>query len=78
MVYLKIKNKMKLFTQVNTPNPSKGKEYVVTAEVNQLAFDNRPGPFYLVQEVNKGRVNKVSKANFKEGKFYHNTEVKVA
>jgi len=66
---------MKLFTQVNIKNPSKGKEYIVTAKATQVAFDDREGPYYWVQEVAKGKIPKINKANFMEGKFYHHSEI---
>ena len=69
---------MKLFTQVNIPNPTNGKEYIATAQINQVAFDDREGPYYWVQEVAKGKASKIKKANFQEGKFYHHSEVMVA
>jgi len=66
---------MKLFTQVITTNASKDKEYVVTAQANKVAFDDREGPYYWVQEVAKGKASKIKKANFQEGKFYHHSEI---
>ena len=66
---------MKLFTQVITTDASKGKEYVVTAQANKVAFDDREGPYYWVQEVAKGKASKIKKANFQEGKFYHHSEI---
>ena len=66
---------MKLFTQVITTNASKDKEYVVTAQASKVAFDDREGPYYWVQEVAKGKASKIKKANFQEGKFYHHSEI---
>lgn len=67
---------MKLFTQVNVKRPSKGKEYIVTAKINQLGNDDREGPYYWVQEVAKGKAKRTKKANFMEGKWIHNSELK--
>lgn len=69
---------MKLFTQVNTSNPSKGKEYIITAAINQVATDDREGPYYWLQEVNKGKAKRIKTANFTDGKWVHNSEVSEA
>lgn len=69
---------MKLFTQVNVKRPAKGKEYIATAEINQVATDERKGPYYWVQEVNKGKAKRVKTANFTDGKWIHNSELSEA
>lgn len=66
---------MKLFTQVNIKNPSKGKEYIATAQINQVAFDDREGPYYFIQEVAKGKAKRSKKANFMEGQWFHHSEI---
>jgi hypothetical protein len=68
-------DKMKLFSKVHIQSPKAGKEYIATAQVNQVAFDDREGPYYWVQEVNKGAAQRIKKANFKEGKFIHHSEL---
>ena len=52
-------------------------EYVVTAEVSSVhpEMDNRPGPYYFIQEVKKGAAKKIKKANFKQGRFYNVADV---
>lgn len=66
---------MNLFTQVSVKNPNKEKEYIITARSNRVAFDDREGPYYWVQEVPKGKASRIKKANFMEGKFYHHSDV---
>ena len=66
---------MKMFEQVRVPDSRKGNEYIVTAEVNQVNYDDREGPYYFVQTAEDGKGRKINKANFKKGKFYHHSEV---
>ena len=68
---------MKMFSTVLIPEAKKGMEYVVTAQVSSVnpEIDNRPGPYYFVQEVKKGTVKKIRKANFKQGRFYNVADV---
>lgn len=68
---------MKMFSTVLIPEAKKGMEYVVTAEINSVnpEMDNRPGPYYFVQEVKKGAAKKIKKANFKQGKFYNHKDI---
>ena len=71
---------MKMFSTVLIPDAKKGMEYVVTAQVSSIhpEMDNRPGPYYFVQEVKRGASKKIKKANFKQGRFYNNTDVILA
>lgn len=66
-----------MFSTVLIPEAKKGMEYVVTAEVSSVnpEMDPRPGPYYFIQEVKKGTVKKIKKANFKQGKFYNCSDV---
>ena len=66
-----------MFEQVRVPDSRKGNEYIVTAEVNQVNYDDREGPYYFVQTAEDGKGRKINKANFKKGKFYHHSEVMV-
>ena len=68
---------MKMFSKVLIPEAKKGMEYVVTAEVSSVhpEMDNRPGPYYFIQEVKKGAARKIKKANFKQGRFYNVADV---
>jgi len=66
---------MKMFEQVRVPDSRKGNDYVVTAEVNKVAYDDRKGPYYFVQRADSNKGHKIRKANFKKGKFYHHSEV---
>jgi hypothetical protein len=68
---------MKMFSKVLVPDSKKGMEYVVTAEINSVnpEMDSRPGPYYFVQEVKKGAIRKIKKANFKQGRFYNVADV---
>ena len=68
---------MKMFSTVLIPEAKTGMEYVVTAEINKVnpEMDSRPGPYYFIQEVKKGTVKKIKKANFKQGKFYNFKDV---
>ena len=68
---------MKMFSTVLIPEAKKGMEYVVTAEINSVnpEMDSRPGPYYFIQEVKKGAVKKIKKANFKQGKFYNHKDI---
>ena len=68
---------MKMFSTVLIPEAKKGLEYVVTAEVSSVhpEMDNRPGPYYFIQEVKKGAARKIKKANFKQGRFYNVADV---
>jgi hypothetical protein len=68
---------MKMFEQVRVPDSRKGNEYIVTAEVNQVNYDDRKGPYFFVQTAEDGKGRKINKANFKKGKFYHHSEVMV-
>lgn len=68
---------MKMFEQVRVPDSRKGNEYIVTAEVNQVNYDDREGPYYFIQTAEDGKGRKINKANFKKGKFYHHSEVMV-
>jgi len=68
---------MKMFSKVLVPDSKKGMEYVVTAEISSVnpEMDSRPGPYYFVQEVKKGAIKKIKKANFKQGRFYNVADV---
>lgn len=68
---------MKMFEQVRVPDSRKGNDYIVTAEVNQVNYDDREGPYFFVQKAENGKGRKINKANFKKGKFYHHSEVMV-
>ena len=69
-----------MFSNVLIPDAKKGMEYVVTAQVSSIhpEMDNRPGPYYFVQEVKRGASKKIKKANFKQGRFYNNADVILA
>lgn len=71
---------MKMFSNVLVPDAKKGMEYVVTAQVSSVnpEIDNRPGPYYFIQEVKRGATKKIKKANFKQGRFYNNADVILA
>ena len=71
---------MKMFSSVLVPEAKNGMEYVVTAEISSVnpEMDNRPGPYYFIQEVKKGAVKKIKKANFKQGRFYNHEDVILA
>ena len=71
---------MKMFSKVLIPEAKKGMEYVVTAEIGSVnpEMDPREGPYYFIQEVRKGAVKKIKKANFKQGKFYNHADVTLA
>ena len=66
-----------MFSNVLIPDAKKGMEYVVTAQVSSIhpEMDNRPGPYYFVQEVKRGASKKIKKANFKQGRFYNVADV---
>ena len=66
-----------MFEQVRVPDSRKGNDYIVTGEINQVANDNREGPYYFVQEAPQGKGKRIKRANFKKGKFYHHSEVMV-
>ena len=66
---------MKIFEHVIVPDSKQGNDYIVTAEINQVAYDDREGPYYFVQSTAKGRGRKIKKADFKKGKFYHHSDV---
>ena len=66
---------MKMFEQVIVPDSKQGNDYTVTAEINQVTYDDREGPYYFVESTAKGKGRKLKKANFKRGKFYHYSEV---
>ena len=68
---------MKMFSTVLIPEAKTGMEYVVTAQVSSIhpEMDNRPGPYYFIQEVKKGAARKIKKANFKQGHFYNVADV---
>jgi hypothetical protein len=68
---------MKMFEQVRVPDSRKGNEYVVTAEVNKVGFDDRKGPYFFVQKAENGKGRNIKKTDFKKGKFYHHSEVMV-
>lgn len=68
---------MKMFEQVRVPDSRKGNDYIVTAEINQVAYDDREGPYYFVQRADAGKGRRIKKADFKKGKFYHHSEVMV-
>ena len=36
---------MKMFEQVRVPDSRKGNDYIVTAEINQVAYEDREGPY---------------------------------
>ena len=69
-----------MFSNVLIPDAKKGMEYVVTAQVSSIhpEMDNRPGPYYFIQEVKRGASKKIKKANFKQGRFYNNADVILA
>jgi len=67
---------MKMFSQVSVPNAQKNSEYVVTAQINKMLNDEREGPFYFIQEVSKGGAQRIQKADFRKGKFYHHSLIK--
>ena len=71
---------MKMFSTVLVPDAKKGMEYVVTAEASSVnpEMDNRPGPYYFIQEVKRGTTRKIKKANFKQGRFYNVADVIVS
>ena len=64
-----------MFEQVIVPDSKQGNDYTVTAEINQVTYDDREGPYYFVESTAKGKGRKLKKANFKRGKFYHYSEV---
>ena len=66
-----------MFEQVRVPDSRKGNDYIVTAEVNQVAYDDKEGPYCFVQKAESGKGRKIKKADFKKGKFYHHSEVMV-
>ncbi len=66
---------MKMFEQVRVSDSRKGNEYIVTAEVNKVGFDDREGPYFFVQRADVGKGRRIKKADFKKGKFYHHSEV---
>jgi hypothetical protein len=68
---------MKMFEQVRVPDSRKGSDYIVTAEINRVANDDREGPYYFVQKVDNGKIRRIKRADFKKGKFYHHSEVMV-
>ena len=68
---------MKMFEQVRVSDSRKGNEYIVTAEVNKVGFDDREGPYFFVQRADVGKGRRIKKADFKKGKFYHHSEVMV-
>lgn len=68
---------MKMFEQVRVPDSRKGNEYIITAEVNKVAYDDRKGPYFFVQRADVGKGRRIKKADFKKGKFYHHSEVMV-
>ena len=69
-----------MFSNVLIPDAKKGMEYVITAQVDSVnpEMDSREGPYYFIQEVRKGAVKKIKKANFKQGKFYNHADVILA
>ena len=71
---------MKMFSKVLVPDSKKGMEYVVTAEINKIDTerDSRPGPYYFIQEAKSGAGKRITKANFKMGRFYNNADVILA
>jgi len=64
-----------MFEQVRVPDSRKSNEYIVTAEVNKVGFDDRKGPYFFVQRADVGKGRRIKKADFKRGKFYHHSEV---
>jgi len=66
---------MKMFEQVRVPDSRKGNDYIITAEANKVAYDDREGPYFFIQTADAGKGKKINKANFKKGKFYHHSEV---
>lgn len=64
-----------MFEQVRVPDSRKSNEYIVTAEVNKVGFDDRKGPYFFVQRADVGKGSRIKKADFKRGKFYHHSEV---
>jgi hypothetical protein len=68
---------MKMFEQVRVPDSRKGNDYIVTAEVNKVNYDDREGPYFFVQSAESGKGRRIKKADFKRGKFYHHSEVMV-
>jgi len=68
---------MKMFEQVRVPDSRKGNDYIITAEVNKVGYDDREGPYFFVQKAENDTGRKIKKADFKKGKFYHHSEVMV-
>ena len=68
---------MKMFEQVRVPDSRKGNDYIITAEVNKVGYDDREGPYFFVQKAENDKGRKIKKADFKKGKFYHHSEVMV-
>ena len=54
-----------MFEQVRVPDSRKGNDYIVTAEINQVAYDDREGPYYFVQKAESGKGRRIKKADFK-------------
>lgn len=69
-----------MFSQVFIPGAKRGMEYVVTGEVNHILSNGtiKEGPYFFIQEAQKGAGKRIKKANFKAGKFYHYSEVVLA
>ena len=65
-----------MFSKVSIPNAQKYSEYIVTAQISKVFNDEREGPFYFIQETNKGGAQRVQKVDFKNGKYYHHSLVK--
>ena len=65
-----------MFSKVSIPNAQKNSEYIVTAQICKVFNDEREGPFYFIQETNKGGAQRVQKADFRKGKYYHHSLVK--
>lgn len=66
-----------MFSKVLVPDSKKGMEYIVTAEVTAIhpEVDNRPGPYYFIQEAKQGTGRRIRKADFKKGRFYNVADV---
>ena len=53
-----------MFEQVRVPDSRKGNDYIVTAEVNKVDYDDREGPYFFVQSAESGKGRRIKKANF--------------
>ena len=56
---------MKMFEQVRVPDSRKGNDYIITAEVNKVGYDDREGPYFFIQTADAGKGKKINKAQNK-------------